>query len=96
MWYRLVEEREAIVAKTHMPYALDAQRLARWKSLFIEADYEVTALPSYDEKDASNPFRTFDEIPVGNRYRFMLDEAQFTVMSFIKRGRSAEARSHST
>ncbi len=83
-YYRLQEYVATIVEKTHMPYALDDQRMQRWQSLFIDADYTVTALPSYDSNQASNPFVTFAELPVTSRYKFLLDEAQFTIMAFIK------------
>jgi len=84
VYYRIKEELGSIVAKTHMPYRLDAARMQRWQSLFIDAEYEVTALPSYEKRYASNPFITFNELPVDSRYRFMLDEAQYTIMGFIK------------
>ncbi|RZL86586.1 MAG: peptidylprolyl isomerase [Variovorax sp.] len=84
VYYRLVPERETIVAKTHMPYALGARRMARWKSLFIDAPYAVNRLPGYSADTAANPFSTFEALPVGARYRFMLDEAEFTIMGFIK------------
>ena len=84
VYYRIVEELGAIVAKTHMPYELTAARMDTWQELFMAADYTVPTLPSYAEENASNPFRTFEHMPVGSRYRFMLDEAQNTIMSFIK------------
>lgn len=84
VYYRLWEERETIVAKTHMPYRLDAQRMARWRALFLDTPYTVDLLPGYDENTAANPFATFAALPVGARYRFMLDEAEFTIMGFIK------------
>jgi hypothetical protein len=84
VYYRVSEELGTIVAKTHMPYALTSQRMDNWREWFIEADYEVTELPSYESKVASNPFRTFDVMPVKSRYRFLLDEAQNTINSFIK------------
>ncbi len=84
VYYRIIEELGAVVAKTHMPYALGAELLERWTALFIDAEYEVTKLPSYDGKSASNPFRTFGQIPAGSRYRFMLERAQFTINAFIK------------
>ncbi|MNK41229.1 Fatty acid cis/trans isomerase (CTI) [compost metagenome] len=84
VYYRLTEERETIVAKTHMPYRLDAKRMARWRSLFFEVPYRVDKLPGYSEETAANPFATFAQLPVGARYRFMLDEAEFTIMGFIK------------
>ncbi len=84
VYYRIEREVGTIVAKTHMPYALDATRMDRWQELFMDADYEVDALPSYAEATASNPFVTFDALPVRTRYKFMLDEAQYTIMTFIK------------
>jgi hypothetical protein len=58
--------------------------MQRWQSLFIDTQGEVTELPSYEESSASNPFLTFSDLPVRSRYQFMLDEAQFTIMGFIK------------
>jgi len=84
VYYRVIEKLGTIVAKTHMPYALDADQLARWTTLFMDADYEVTDLPPYLEESASNPFRTFAQIPPDSRYRFMLERAQFSIMNFIK------------
>ncbi|MEH6634665.1 MAG: fatty acid cis/trans isomerase [Halioglobus sp.] len=83
-YYRLQPLRTSVLAKRHMPYALNEQRMQRWQALFIEADYEVTSLPSYATDVASNPFIAFQELPVQSRYKFMLDEAQFTIMGFIK------------
>jgi len=84
VYYRIQPHLGTIVAKTHMPYALDADRMQRWQSLFIDEQYDVTEMPSYEEEFASNPFLTFHEIPVQSRYKFMLDESQFTIMGFIK------------
>jgi hypothetical protein len=84
VYYRLRRLDETIVAKTHMPYALDDARLARLRELFLAPDYEVTSLPSYESHVASNPFLAFREIPVRARYRLMLEEAQYTIMGFIK------------
>lgn len=84
VYYRLWQDPSSIVAKTHMPYRLDAERQQRWQQLFYETSYDVTALPGYDPTTAANPFKTFAELPVGSRYRFMLEEAQFTIMNFIK------------
>jgi hypothetical protein len=67
-----------------MPYALNPARMARLKALFIDARYEVGALPSYEVAVAANPFIAFRELPVEARYRLMLEESQFTLMGFIK------------
>nr|WP_256353966.1 MULTISPECIES: fatty acid cis/trans isomerase [unclassified Variovorax] len=84
VYYRMVPERETIVAKTHMPYVLSAQRMARWREMFLDPPYAVTSLPGYSAQDAANPFSTFAALPVNARYRFMLEEAEFTIMGFIK------------
>ena len=84
VYYRLQALRTAVLAKRHMPYALNAQRMQRWQQLFLEPEYKVTALPSYDPAVASNPFIAYRELPQTARYKFMLDEAQFTIMGFIK------------
>lgn len=84
VYYRLWQSPDSTLAKTHMPYALNAERMNVWTSLFIEPDYTVNALPSYKPKTAANPFITFQDIPPESRYRFMLEEAEFTIMNYIK------------
>jgi hypothetical protein len=84
VYYRLVRSTETALAKTRMPYALNPARMARLKAWFVDTAHEVRALPSYEPALASNPFATFVDLPVGSRYRFMLDEAQFTLQGFIK------------
>ncbi|HEY2733276.1 MAG TPA: fatty acid cis/trans isomerase, partial [Polyangiales bacterium] len=83
-YYRLAQRDGPKLAKTHMPYALDEARLARFRELFDRPQYEVNALPSYDLKVSANPLRAFGALPIESRYRFMLDEAEFTLMGFIK------------
>jgi hypothetical protein len=83
-WYRLEAEREVILAKTHMPYALSPARMAKYRGWFLGPEVRVDALPAYAVAVASNPFETFRELPVDARYRFLLDEAQFFIMNFIK------------
>jgi hypothetical protein len=84
VWYRLRRLTDTPLAKTRMPYALNAARMARIKAWFHDSPYEVTALPSYAPEVASNPFAAFEQLPVPSRYRFMLDEAQFILQGFIK------------
>jgi hypothetical protein len=83
-YYRLQRSVETLVAKTNMAYALNPKRMKRWKSLFLEPDYRVDTLPDYKPETASNPFVTYRALPVRSRYQFMLDEAQYTIMGFIK------------
>jgi hypothetical protein len=84
VYYRLWRDPASIVAKTHMPYQLTPERRDRWRKWFIDAQYTVDKLPGYEPKTASNPFYTFQLIPYASRHSFMLDEAQFTIMNFIK------------
>lgn len=84
VYYRFQERPDQPLEKTLMPYALGPARLARYKKLFLEAPYEVKALPSYAPEVSANPFRAFQALPVDSRYRFMLEEADYTIMGFIK------------
>ena len=83
-YYRIVPLQETVLRKTHMPYRLDAHRMAMWQRWFVDTPFEVTALPGYEPDVAANPFVSFADIPVQSRYRFMLEEAQYTIMGFIK------------
>jgi len=84
IYYRLQIVNESIVSKSHLPYAFNQQRLEWMKKLFITPDYHVKKLPSYDADIAVNPLAVFKDIPMNSRYRFMLEEAEFTIMGFIK------------
>jgi len=84
VYYRLQPVQETLAIKTHIPYRLDDERMEKYRRWFIDNFATVTALPSYDPKTSSNPFATFHEIPIRSRYRFMLEEAHFTISGFIK------------
>jgi hypothetical protein len=84
VYYRVEREREPIVAKTHMPYRFDRARIDRYRALFLAPDYAVDGEPTYAPREASNGLATFQAIPEDSRYRFMLDDAQFFIMTFIK------------
>jgi hypothetical protein len=83
-WYRLWLDHQSIVAKDHVVYEWSAQRMNRYRELFLTPEYEITALPSYDPELASNPLLTFIDMPVDSRYRFLLDDARFFIEGFIK------------
>jgi len=83
-YYRLQHYNRIIVDKTHLPYALNDKRMARYTELFLGAEYTVDKLPSYEPESAANPFLTYRAIPSKSRYKFLLDEAQFFVGGFIK------------
>jgi len=81
VYYRLRRDTGTIISKTHMPYALNKKREVFWNELFYQNPFSVPFLPGYKN---SNPFLVFASIPSELRYRFLLDEAQFTIMGFIK------------
>ena len=83
-YYRLIREKATILDKTHIPYLMNKQRLARWQTLFIDADFEIDTLPGYEAWSTANPFITYQDLPVGTRYQFLLDDAQLFIMGFIK------------
>ncbi len=83
-FYRLQAMPIIVAAKSHQPYRFDAERRAWYQSLFLTPDYAVPKVPGYDENTAGNPFTTFAALPVRSRYRFLLEEAEFTIMNFIK------------
>ncbi len=84
MYYRLLQDRSTVLSKTHLPLKLDDAKLARIYEQFIAPDYTVTKMPSYKSEAASNPFKTFEVIPINSKYQFMLDEAELIIMGFIK------------
>ncbi len=83
-YYRLVLYFPSVVAKAHVIYELSPTRMARYRELFLGADYAVDELPGYAPEIASNPFRVFLAIPPNARYRFLLDDARFFIEGFIK------------
>ncbi|TKB47477.1 fatty acid cis/trans isomerase [Thalassotalea mangrovi] len=84
VYYRLVPLQETLVDKLHMPFALTKARKQKWHTWFYQPDYPVDELPGYEAENASNPFITFAALPTKARYRFMIDEAQYSIMQFIK------------
>jgi hypothetical protein len=55
--YRLLPERETLLAKTHMPMTLSPQRMARWQGWFIDAAYTVDRLPPYTPRRGVQPLQ---------------------------------------
>ncbi|MFC0669217.1 fatty acid cis/trans isomerase [Azotobacter chroococcum] len=82
--YRLRPIHDVIVHKTHITYPLGPQKLARVRELFLSGDWQVTKLPGYGAQRRANPFETFAAIPAQARYRFMLDNAEYFVRTFIR------------
>ncbi|MDF2445927.1 MAG: cti [Moraxellaceae bacterium] len=84
IYYRLRPLQGAIVHKTHITYALGAQKMERIRTLFFDSDWAAGPVPAYDEAARANPFTTFAAIPARARYQFMLDNAEYFVRTFIR------------
>ena len=84
-YYRLRKIHTTIVHKTHMTFAFDDASLARFRELFIKPKWRETPHNvSYDASLSDNPFDVFWQIPVRSRYQFLLDNARYIVMTFIR------------
>jgi len=84
VYYRLQPVFSTIVSKTHQAYAINETLTNKWQAWFVDADYKVETLPSYESEVAANPLTAFSLLPVKSRYRFMLERAQNTIMGYIK------------
>lgn len=84
MYYRLRPIFDTVLFKTNMPYLLDGSRMEKFNKWFFQDNYNVTSFPSYEPRETANPIITFADIPANNRYEFMLEEARFTIVDFIK------------
>jgi hypothetical protein len=83
-YYRFRKIEATIAEKNHTVYRMSDQVMARYDELFLNDTFEVDSLPSYDPKTTGNPFKTFEALPAKSRYQFMLDNARFFIMGFIK------------
>ncbi|MBN2849845.1 MAG: fatty acid cis/trans isomerase, partial [Erysipelotrichaceae bacterium] len=83
-YYRFRRIDHAIPVKNHTVYHMSDDVMKRYEELFLAPDYEVEKLPGYKADVAANPFKTFEAIPAKSRYKFLLDNARFFVMGFIK------------
>jgi len=83
-YYRIRPHQGSVVAKSHVPYELSPARMRWLEELFVSPNYTVAALPSYEPEVASNPFLSFQALPLRSRYRFLLEDARFFIEGFIK------------
>jgi hypothetical protein len=84
LYYRLRKVQGTLVYKTHMPYPLGERKMRRFEELFLSGDWEVAQLPDYSRANTVNALATFKDIPARGRYQFLLDTAQYFVMTFIR------------
>ncbi len=84
MYYRFVPVADVIVHKTHITYAMNPEKLERVKTLFLSDNWTTDKVPGYGAFSRSNPFATFAAIPAQARYKFMLEDAEFFLRTFIR------------
>ncbi len=84
LYYRLQLYHPTIVAKDHVVYQWSDGRMDRYRELFLEPEFTVDGMASYEPHIASNPLKVFAAIPPVSRYRFLLDDARFFIESFMK------------
>jgi hypothetical protein len=84
-YYRFRKIHSTIVHKTHMVFELDDAKLARFNELFIEPEWiEKPHRVGYEKVLSANPFVAFGQIPPKSRYRFLLDNSHYIIMTFIR------------
>ena len=84
VYYRFRKIHSTIVQKTHMVLDLDDAQLQRINELFIRPEWlQPPHLVGYDPTLSANPFAAFEQIPPRSRYQFLLDNAQYMIMTFI-------------
>lgn len=84
-YYRFRKIHSTIVHKTHMVFNFDDAQFKRFNELFIDTDWlQNPHLMGYDAEDSANPFVTFEQIPPRSRYQFLLDNAHYVIMTFIR------------
>jgi hypothetical protein len=84
VYYRFRKIHSTIVHKTHMVFDFDDAQLRRFNELFIQPEWLQTPHPAgYDAEVSANPFVAFEQIPPRSRYQFLLDNALYTIMTFI-------------
>lgn len=83
-FYRFRKIHSTIVHKTHMVVEFDDAMMERVIELFIRPEWlQPPHLVGYDRSLSANPFAAFEQIPPRSRYQFLLDNALYTVMTFI-------------
>ena len=84
-YYRFRKIHSTIVHKTHMVFTFDDSVMSRFHKLFIEPKWmQKPYCIQYDPKISANPFVAFKQIPARSRYQFLLDNAHYIIMTFIR------------
>jgi len=84
-YYRFRRIHSTIVHKTHMVFELDDAKLKRITELFIAPEWiDRPHMLEYDPVLSANPFVAYGQIPPESRYRFLLENSHFFIMTFIR------------
>lgn len=86
VYYRFRKITSIIVHKTHITFKLSDDAYNRYQKLFIDSQWlhEPVRLKGYTDIDNANPFAVFEQIPPSSRYRFLLDNIHYIIMTFIR------------
>ena len=85
VYYRFRAIYSTIVHKTHMVVPLGREQLERVDELFIRTPWHgEPRVADYDPIASANPFVTFEQIPPRSRYAWLLDNARYVIMTFIR------------
>ena len=84
-YYRFRKIHSTIVHKTHMVFNFDDAQFNRFQEIFINSKWQQEPhIMGFSSKDSANPFVTFEQIPPRVRYQFLLDNAHYIIMTFIR------------
>jgi hypothetical protein len=84
-YYRFRRIHSTLVYKTHMVVEFGDERLARYRELFIEPEWEQPPhRVAFDDRAGANAFLIYAQIPPISRYRFLLDDAEYFIRTFIR------------
>ena len=84
-YYRFKKIHSTIVYKTHLVYTLSQKKLQRYKDLFIKPRWnEIPYIVGHTIDYNQEPFKIFSQIPASSRYKFLLDDAQYIIRTFIR------------